>query len=304
MCGGVCTPKVGAAYCFTAAEKTVSDPHLVFERPAQECVRVPPSSCFSSTKFHTRVLEMKARHHKNSIFVDSSAPLQGFLIWHLRFVMAAAPTGLGHADRKFEPPTHFGRGHIRPGTQQMYQDTPQVSPLGPVVNPRTQLRTVAPASRAAQGWPSQRPPCAIRSAANSPPTTCRSTRSRTWGYGRARARAAALLFPLPLSGARRVGAAGSRPPRREGSGAGRAGARPCGRAAVGAVPAAPRCARAALRPPLCPPQLTAARVCRRCAVRRHRQRGQLLEHGQRKWRCAACTRSPASVRCSSARYGG
>ena len=95
MCGGVCTPKVGAAYCFTAAEKTVSDPHLVFERPAQECVRVPPSSCFSSTKFHTRVLEMKARHHKNSIFVDSSAPLQGFLIWHLRFVMAAALPGQG-----------------------------------------------------------------------------------------------------------------------------------------------------------------------------------------------------------------
>ena len=218
-------------------------------------------------------------------------------------------TGPGHADRKnaFSNRQPILAGNTRPGTQQMYQEVLpkfKVSPLGPVVNPRTQLRTVAPASRAAQGWPSQRPPCAIRSAANSPPTTCRSTRSRTWGYGRARARAAALLFPLPLSGARRVGAAGSRPPRREGSGAGRAGARPCGRAAVGAVPAAPRCARAALRTPLCPPQLTAARVCRRCAVRRHRQRGHLLEHGQRKWRCAACTRSPASVRCSSARYGG
>ena len=217
-------------------------------------------------------------------------------------------TGPGHADRKYafsnrQPILAAGTpGLVHNKCTRRY--SLQSFSLGPVVNPRTQLRTVAPASRAAQGWPSQRPPCAIRSAANSPPTTCRSTRPRTWGYGRARARAAALLFPLPLSGARRVGAAGSRPPRREGSGAGRAGARPCGRAAVGAVPAAPRCARAALRPPLCPPQLTAARVCRRCAVRRHRQRGQLLEHGQRKWRCAACTRSPASVRCSSARYGG
>ena len=79
VCGGVCTPKVGAAYCFTAAEKTVSDPHLVFERPAQECVRVPPSSCFSSTKFHTRVLEMKARH-----LLDD---LHGTLFEHLHYTL-------------------------------------------------------------------------------------------------------------------------------------------------------------------------------------------------------------------------